>query len=250
MDGFSWSDVVNVVSPHVVRVETPQSSGTGFLLWQSAKIDLCAVATAAHVVEYARYWNEPLLLHHPDTRKHVELRLHRSHIYTDKNSDTAAIFIKKDALPLPERPLNLADNDDPLPPGADVGWLGFPSVALQTLCFFSGRVSAWVSQGRHYLVDGVAINGVSGGPGLCRSREDGSAGFCVMGLVTGYWPNRATGEALPGLSHVRDVTGLRGFVNGIQSLEDLVRTPEPERPPSLRQHGRGWSQTMQAPPGL
>ncbi len=65
-----------------------------------------------------------------------------------------------------------------------------------------GNVSAWLQDESAYLVDGVAINGVSGGPAFVY-EEDTPA--LLVGVVTAYIPNRATGEALPGVSLVRAI---------------------------------------------
>ena len=64
----------------------------------------------------------------------------------------------------PEFALPLAPKDMFLRVGNDIGWLGFPAVEATRVCFFGGRVSAWNPNAKAYLVDGVAINGVSGGP--------------------------------------------------------------------------------------
>jgi hypothetical protein len=32
MAGMTWSEAVEVIEPHVVRISTPQGSGTGFLI--------------------------------------------------------------------------------------------------------------------------------------------------------------------------------------------------------------------------
>jgi hypothetical protein len=55
-----WHNIVELVTPHVIRIWTPQGSGTGFLVSISKSTSLCAVATAAHVIAHAHYWEEPL----------------------------------------------------------------------------------------------------------------------------------------------------------------------------------------------
>jgi hypothetical protein len=45
-------------------------------------------------------------------------------------------------------------------------WLTRTVPSGANLCFFAGNVSAWVAEQGAYLVDGVAINGVSSGPGV------------------------------------------------------------------------------------
>jgi hypothetical protein len=77
-------------------------------------------------------------------------------------NDSAVILFSREKLSLPGTVLSLLAMNRYVVVGAEVAWLGFPSVAPETLCFFSGNVSAVFGGG--YLIDGVAINGVSGGP--------------------------------------------------------------------------------------
>ena len=81
--------------------------------------------------------------------------------------------------------------------GVEVGWLGYPAIAQHTLSFFSGNVSAWQEYRNAYLIDGVAINGVSGGPVLFSTTADGVQ---IVGSISAYRASRAAGESLPGLS--------------------------------------------------
>ena len=127
--------------------------------------------------------------------------------------------------------LSLAPEGRTLRVGIEVGWVGFPAVASDQLCFFSGRVSSFVSAEGAYLVDGVAINGVSGGPAIHLS----SAGeIHIMGVVSAYIPNRATGDALPGLAVIRDVVQLQGLVKELDSLDEAhdQETPPEDVEPS------------------
>lgn len=94
--------------------------------------------------------------------------------------------------------------DDAVRQGIQIGWCGFPAVAPNDLCFFAGHISAHLKDRRSYLVDGVAINGVSGGPAFVRSNSSYPVDVC--GVVTAYIPNRATGETLPGVCWVQDVS--------------------------------------------
>ena len=94
--------------------------------------------------------------------------------------------------------------------GVELGWLGFPVFAPDKLCFFSGRVSNLDTESKQYLVDGVAVNGVSGGPAFYIRHEDKNP--VVVGTVSSYYFNRQKpdGEShdlsLPGLSVVNDVS--------------------------------------------
>jgi hypothetical protein len=107
-----------------------------------------------------------------------------------------------------------------LPIGVEIGWLGFPSVAQSTLCFFSGNVSAWEDYRHAYLIDEVAINGISGGPVLYSTPVDGAQ---IVGVITAYMANRATGEALLGLSFAQDVSHFHGVATHVKSIDEANR---------------------------
>jgi hypothetical protein len=50
--------------------------------------------------------------------------------------------------------------------GMSVGWLGYPSVAPDSPCYFSGRIAGFLDHltPPMYLIDGTGIKGLSGGP--------------------------------------------------------------------------------------
>jgi hypothetical protein len=104
--------------------------------------------------------------------------------------------------------------------GAEVGWLGFPAIAPHTLCFFSGNISAHQEFRNAYLIDGVAINGVSGGPVLYLTETDGVQ---IVGIVSADSANRATGEALPGLPIAQDVSHFHDVANHVHSIDEANR---------------------------
>lgn len=59
---YQWHEAVDALRPRMIRIATPIGTGSGFLLpWQS-KSGLCAIATAAHVIDYAFYWEQPIRL--------------------------------------------------------------------------------------------------------------------------------------------------------------------------------------------
>jgi hypothetical protein len=87
--------------------------------------------------------------------------------------------------------------------GCPIGWLGYPGIALPELCFFHGVVSGYREKPSVYLVDGVAINGVSGGPAFDPQG-------LVVGFVTSYMPNRVRADTtLPGLMVVTPLNLVR-----------------------------------------
>lgn len=73
-----------------------------------------------------------------------------------------SFFFAKPKFEIPEQLIELLPIEKHLKIAVPVGWLGFPAIDPNTLCFFSGSISA--RQHSQYLIDGVAIHGVSGGP--------------------------------------------------------------------------------------
>lgn len=224
-----WFEAVEVVEPHVVRIQTPRGSGTGFLLSVGANVPFCVIATAAHVIDHAHYWEEHIRVDHVTTGQSALIRAVDRAIFVDPKRDTAALLLSKGVLPLPEKAFPLAPNDAHLKVGNEIGWLGFPAIPLASMCFFNGNISAWVEGEQAYLVDGVAINGVSGGPAFHRTES----GPVIIGVVSAYMPNRATGESLPGLAVVRNVSHFHELAPTFKSLDQAKeqQSPPPAAPP-------------------
>ncbi len=225
---MEWHEVVNAVKPYVFKVETPRGFGTGFLFAYAADKNVCGLATAAHVVEYADKWDEPIEITHFESGKSVRLlpgparvRPGFRIVNVEKALDTAALVFLKGDMELPGELLPLIDPKRHLKVGVELGWVGFPALSPDDLCFFSGRVSSWVEEREAYLVDGVAINGVSGGPAF--HYAEGEKSVRIVGVISAYAPNRATGESLPGLLVVRDITQLHGVIEKIRSVEEAIQ---------------------------
>lgn len=107
--------------------------------------------------------------------------------------------------------------EQPCAIGVDIGWLGFPAIEPDSLCFFAGTVSARQANRNAYLIDGVAINGVSGGPVFhCPTPET----VQIIGCVSAYHANRATGETLPGLLRAQDVSHFHDIAKFIRGLDE------------------------------
>lgn len=201
MNGAKWANALDLVRNHVVRIETPTGFGTGFLC--SRQGDVVGIVTAYHVIQHADYWQEPIKLHTADSSASRLLSVAERIIASFKEIDLAIINTNARDFPLPDKPLLLMSGAKKFREGVEVGWCGFPATYPSTLGFFTGRISAWVDTELSYLVDGVAINGVSGGPAFLPIIMKGNT--LVLGVVSAYIPNRATGEALPGVSVIRSV---------------------------------------------
>ncbi|MFH1069205.1 MAG: trypsin-like peptidase domain-containing protein [Candidatus Glassbacteria bacterium] len=231
MPKMTWWQAVEQIEPHVVRISTPRGSGSGFMISNGRKNEICGIATAAHVVDQAHYWEEPIRIDHVSTGKYMVVRRDERAVLLDLNRDTAAILFHRAELSLPATPLPLPPKDTFLKVGNEIAWLGFPAIPAANLCFFTGHVSAWINAQSAYLVDGVAINGVSGGPAFLW-QEGKPAFVVVMGVVSAYVPNRATGEVLPGLSIVRDVAQFQELAPTFASLDQAIDAESPaELPP-------------------
>lgn len=224
MSEQEWQEVVDYSASYIVKISTPSGTGTGFLFSHTDDPNLCAIATAGHVVRHAHYWEEPIRIYHPVSGHECLTRRDGRAILLDERVDTAALIFNPGEINFPDDLPILAPEGQSLRVGIEIGWMGFPVVASDHLCFFSGRISAFSRDESTYLVDGVSINGVSGGPAIHRSN-DGKTHF--IGVVSAYIPNLATGEALPGLSIVRDVVQLQEVVKQFGSIEEAHESESP-----------------------
>lgn len=214
---MNWDNIVKKVSPHVVKIETQSGHGSGFLFMYNDDKSWCGIATAAHVLFQAEKWKQPVQLFHSESNQTLFLREHERAITIDLETDSAVILFKKGDFPLPENLIPLLPSTTPLTIGLEVGWLGFPAIESFTLCFFSGIISARQNFQKAYLIDGVAINGVSGGPVIYSTETEG---IQFIGTVNAYKANRVTGETLPGLSVAQDVSHFHDILEYVRSVDE------------------------------
>jgi hypothetical protein len=224
---YEWYEAVDALKPRMVRIATPIGTGSGFLLPWPSKSGLCAVATAAHVVDHAFYWEQPIRLDQVETGKTLLIRQEQRAIFADSRLDTAVIVFEAETIQPPEGNLSFVPEAQYFRVGNEVGWLGFPAIT-PSLCFFSGRISAWREEEKAYLIDGVAINGVSGGIVFSLRADEP----IVVGVVSAYVPNRATGEVLPGLAVARDVSYLHQQATNFASLDEARSAQSVPQPPA------------------
>ena len=64
---MNWEETIAEISPHVLRIETPNGYGTGFLTFYTHDLTWCGIATAAHVVSHADEWQQPIKLRNAST---------------------------------------------------------------------------------------------------------------------------------------------------------------------------------------
>lgn len=214
---MGWGDVINAVRPHVVKIATPSGHGTGFLGFYNYDANWCGIATAAHVVSHADAWQEPIRITNEASVAPRFLKAEERVIFLDTPNDSAVVLFLKGDLELPQSPITLLPVADLCDIGSDVGWLGYPALEPNTLCFFAGTISARKDKG--YLIDGVAIHGVSGGPVFHCPKPPNPQ---IIGCVSAYHANRATGEALPGLLRAQDVTHFHAASAHIRAVDEAA----------------------------
>ena len=214
---MNWSLAIEAVTKQVVKIETPTGHGTGFVAFYNQDLSWCGIATAAHVVGHAEEWQQPIRIRHEGSEAPTFLKPDQRVIFLDRPRNSAIVLFLKGELQLPEIPIALLPMDQPCPIGVDVGWLGYPAIEPNTLCFFAGTVSARQVNRRSYLIDGVAIHGVSGGPVFhCPTPTS----VQVIGCVSAYQANRATGEALPGLLTAQDVSQFHDVLTWVRNIDE------------------------------
>jgi hypothetical protein len=223
---YQWHEAVDFLRPRIVRIATPTGTGSGFLLPWNSKSGLCAIATASHVIDHAFYWEQPIRIDQVDAGKSALVRQEQRAIFSDSKRDTAVIVIESSPIESTEGDLRFIPEEKYLKVGNEVGWLGFPAIA-QSLCFFSGRLSAWLKDDKAYLVDGVAVNGVSGGALFSLHAKEPM----IIGIVSAYMPNRATGEVLPGLAIARDISFLHEQATTFTSIDEARAAQSVPEPP-------------------
>jgi hypothetical protein len=193
-----WAELIPKIEPLVYQVHAGKALGTTFMVSVTGPADgshHAMFATAWHVVKDVVQTTDPLELIRRDGVPLSKLITGPVAVYPigPPEGDTALIcaptrepLVEPSALlPIPLETM--------LPRGADVGWLGFPGLAYPELCFFRGVVSGYSERPPIYLIDGVAINGVSGGPAFDRTG-------LLIGLVSAYVPNQLDERrTLPGL---------------------------------------------------
>jgi len=223
-----WQSSVEIIKPHVVKIITPSGLGTGFQISTSKTENICAVATAAHVINHAYYWEEPIRLFHEESQTTVLLHHDQRVILVDADHDTAAIIFNKELVPFPPQTLTMTTEGKYIKIGSELGWMGYPAVSPTDLCLFSGRASCYREKEGAYLVDGVAINGVSGGPAFVPLTK---SAIMIVGVVSAYISNRATGEPLPGLCVIQDVIQFQGLAKRFKTLDQAKKEETPPIPP-------------------
>lgn len=221
---MSWSSTFKKVEPYIVKIETPSGAGTGFFFAYNEVKDFVGIATALHVVQDVDDWRQPLKIARVKENKELFVEHSERVVIVDYERDSAVILIRVDALE--SAGLRVPDQMLPIMPshkfktiGVHLAWAGYPAIASRTLCLFQGSVSAFDEDDDSYYIDGIAINGVSGGP-VFDEKDKGPE---IVGIVSAYHYNRASGGNLPGLLMAHDATHLNDIVEGIKNMDEAKR---------------------------
>jgi hypothetical protein len=215
----------------VIKIESDAGSGTGFVYRNRDGVAL--IATAAHVVKEAADVGLPLTLWNERNLPPITLQKSERSIsvnFSPSTGDAAIISIKPEIL------RNFSKDDVPifgwdrvLRTGEQVGWVGFPTTHKDTLCFFSGSISARLTGTRKaYLVDGVGICGVSGGPVFRMDMRVGYKAVIIVGIISHFHPfqtprsaNDKRQDSYPGLLQIESFDQLGGLVAEIDRLNGV-----------------------------
>jgi hypothetical protein len=223
-----WDEAVDRVSPSVYRLYAGRFAGTGFLigLGRDPKNGdyYATIATAWHVLAALPGTTDELEIVSADRKTVFTSAADQVGFYPlgDARYDTGLIVLRTGMRLADEKELlPLFPHDCVLARGADIGWLGFPGITEPELCFFHGHVSGYLNDPPTYLVDGVAINGVSGGPAFDNRAH-------VIGLVSAYMPNKVDeSTTLPGLMTLVPINAIRYWMEhrmGARVLKKEDRT--------------------------
>lgn len=213
-----WPDVIDRVQKNVFRIYAGDSAGTSFVISLGANQNkteyFAMLATAWHVLEDVPGTGDDIKLVSADQKTIFDSQTNQIGFYRLGNAafDTALIQVRTGKPLLQESELlPILPFDSQLARGADLGWLGFPGIVEPELCFFHGHVSGYLNTPPTYLIDGVAINGVSGGPAFDNRAH-------LIGLVSAYIPNKIDQfTTLPGLMALVPINAIR------YSMEHLFR---------------------------
>ena len=136
---------VKKVTPYVVKIQTPSGYGSGVMFTYNKKKGLVAIGTAAHVVEQADEWKQPIkIATESGDSSPAYLTDDDRVIFVDRERDSATILINSKHLEFPALPLPLIEMDKFFSTGNAVGWLGYPALYPSNLCFFRGYISAFL----------------------------------------------------------------------------------------------------------
>mgnify|MGYP001615140802 CR=1 FL=1 len=225
----NWQTEILKIKPFIFKISTPTGYGTGFLIFKNDQ-NICGIATAYHVIAHAYEWNEPIKISQYISNKERFLIYDPNIRVIEVNQERDLAFIlfadnPQDSFDINEKNIpKLTDLGEIVDTGTEIGWNGFPVIEPSELCFFSGFISCYLKKIDSYLVDGVAINGVSGAPSFFIDKKTFELKIC--GVISNYFPNKSTGDSLPGLSMIRSVTIYKERLENLKSIDEARKKAE------------------------
>lgn len=222
-----WVGPIKNIRQYIFEISTPGGYGTGFQIYYSKIKGFCAIATAYHVVQHAYEWGEPIKLTHYSSNDSLLLKDGERTFFVYPDKDLALVLFDKKDLKISEVNPKLVPPRLHVNEGVEIGWCGFPSNAPRgTLCFFEGFVSSYMESQDLYLIDGVSINGVSGGPTFHINATNETV---MAGVINAYYPNLAvTGTPMPGLCSAVSIEPYQKKLQEYQSFDEAQEKAEQE----------------------
>ncbi len=206
-----WHMVVDQVMSSVFHLNAGDSAGTCFLVslgTDSQNLHTFAMfATAWHVLENLQGSSAGIEIISADKSKVFSSKTHKT-VFSrmGTTSDAALIMVEVGQELTQDNLLPIMPFGDQLARGSEIGWLGFPGLFNAEPCFFLGVISGYLNDPPTYLVDGVAVNGVSGGPAFDDRAH-------LIGLVSAYIPNKVDeATTLPGLLALVPINAIRFWI--------------------------------------
>jgi len=203
---LEWHKAVDKVEKITYRVYHGNTAGTAYIISiGSVQVDafkLTSFVTAWHVIEDLITKEESITFR--SSNKKTEFTISKNNYSLTRlgpeNYDSALITIRTNESILEEKDLiPMLPFGYMLPKGYEIGWLGYPGIVDPEICFFKGVISGYLYDPPTYLIDGVAINGVSGGPAFDDRAH-------LIGLVSAYIPNTISDtKTLPGLMALKPI---------------------------------------------
>jgi hypothetical protein len=89
---MAWHQAFGQVRPYVVRIETMNGLGTGFLFGYNKAHSVAALATAAHVIDAATEWKQPMKIWHSASKNTLYLEEENRVAWLDRTHDAAPIL--------------------------------------------------------------------------------------------------------------------------------------------------------------
>ncbi len=197
---MSWEKVIKRVERIVFRLLAGDSAGTCFTVSIGKLPETKSIhymfATAWHVVKEVAGSDQPIYMVAANGKTICEAKAGCYAVFSlgSEAFDTALVMVKSPEDIISQNDLlPILGPETQMPRGMEIGLAGFPGIVGGEFCFFKGTISGYLHKPPSYLVDGVAINGVSGGPAFDSSAQ-------IIGLVSSYIPNQVDEHTtLPGL---------------------------------------------------